>query len=275
MASRDAELPAESGAAQSAATESIVVVSDDRCTGAAGCDAVSVFGLPSLDLVFRGPHLYCSPGRLAADRALSVVVAQPSNGNSSKLLVTRRAGPLAQDWAAELVAAPSGLLVLGGVALKPDGADLLVAVSVSARPPQQVSFWPPYAVYKYRMAEIAGAQLGPDRGRLSTDSGMPFEILVAADGSLAHILTNTGELRTVAVDTMAEVAAPVAFGRLPRMLNRLGSLHASLSADERVVATNLPEGGRVAFVDVVARTSWTAALPPGPPSDGVGGVAFN
>ena len=107
-ASPHAELPAESSAAQSAGTESIVVVADDRCTGAAGCDAVSVFGLPRLDLVFRGPHLYCSPGRLAADRALSVVVAQPSNGNSNKLLVTRRAGPLAQDWAAELVAAPSG-----------------------------------------------------------------------------------------------------------------------------------------------------------------------
>lgn len=178
----DHEQGAARGFSTTTGSESLVFVSDDRCLDYAGCDSVSVFDLSEPRAVFRGPHLSCSPGRLAGSRDLAVAVSQPANGNHNSLQMTTRAGPNNGDWSARLVKSEAAVLVIGGgVALTPDGEEVLVAVSDSGRPPR-MSYWPPYSVRKYGVAEMNSGVFGPEDGRVAVGDGVAYEILVAKNG---------------------------------------------------------------------------------------------
>lgn len=253
---------------------SIVIVTDDRYAGEHGCDSISVFGLPDLETHFRGPFQADSPGRLAGNQDLSVVVAQPANGHGT-LEIARHVGSGVGDWKTALVESDHAALVIGGgVAMLPDGSSLLAAVSDSARPPR-LSYWPPYSVRKFPSPRDGATTLGAESGRLVVGEGLPYEVLLSRNGRLAHVLTNRGDLITFDTVTMLETADRVTFDRPPSALHLAGSLHATLSPDESRIIANIADEGSVVLIDLVGRVAKTIKLPSAHQTDWTGGVAFN
>ena len=252
----------------------LVVVTEDVAFGPDGCDAISIFDLRNPSPLFRGaPRI--SPGRLAATSDFETVLAVNSNivGTDSFLYLLRRDDLDRTDWRSEAAILGANFHLNGGIAIGPDDDTLLVTTTPHF--PNYIARPGPASVETYLLSEVSGNRIGPSHGVFVLDSPAA-EILFDDTGSLAHILTVAGSVRTIDTSLMIDVAAPIE-GPLPTVSGfppgraPAEYFHASLSPDGRTMIANRWHGRGVTAFNLKDRTATTIDLP----AAMVGGVAFN
>lgn len=239
--------------AAGASVDGLVVVTENLNRGAPGCDGISVFDVDTGAALVRGQRLV-SPGRLAATQHIGTIIASNSNhpyGNAF-LYLLRRDPSDSGRWLAARALEGADFTEKGGIAVMPDNETLLVAVGDN----RGDRLGGEYSVAKYLVAEFAQSSVGPLRGAIRLQ-GAAARILPADDGRHAHIVAvgpDAASVHTIAVDSMAEAASPIAIQ--PPTVSGLRVVHAALSPDGRLLLVNGWKRGALAVADLSSRTAW-------------------
>ncbi len=248
--------------------ENMVFVTEDRAVDVPGCDAITVFGLQGPahkvgQVLFRSAF-QVSPGRLAGSDGFRVVTALSSNSSPKLpfLKILKQTMPDPPTWEESSVSSERLVLLAGHAVLADDDTVLLPTQDLAPDPLN-----PRYSLEKYRLSEISSDQLGPPRGALPLD-GPPIRVFVADSGRTIHVPTTTGTVYSADVATMSEIAPripimPISVSKPVDATARLARAHATLSADERYLATNTWETGGIAVADLQSRTARAMVLRPG------------
>ncbi len=256
--------------------EDLVFVTEDVAFIEPGCDAVSVFRVPSGDSEFRG-DTHVSPGRLSANPALTLVLAT-SNNTRRFVYTLARSDDSSRDWESSVMIGAS-FSTFGGIAVLRDESQFLVATSGTRLLNANGPNLPPHAVQKFDVPTLLRGEqrVGPSRGSFSV-GGVAVEILLDPYEPIAHILTDESMIYSIDIETMSEVADPIDVPELiaPRNPNHLKPIdyyHASIDSTGRYIVTNGGSGRHIGVVDLKSRTSWPLAVPSD--IDFVGGLALN
>ncbi len=242
--SRNASLNAQASDEGAAAPSDLIFMADNRCYPATGCDAVSVYDLDRLDFQFIGPHLWCSPGRLATDADARTIFSLPTNldldGRQQGLLqALSRDDTASTTWRAHEIALDIPNVLGGGIGMTADGGQLFVASDGSGRLPGGGAMQ--RGVARYALAGSVPERLGAPDGFFRTE-GLPFAILMGRDPEQIHVVTDApAELHSIAWSSMSSVAASVPLSQRPtasRLAYLHHHLHAAGSPDGRYVVVN-------------------------------------
>jgi uncharacterized protein YegL len=267
--------------AQATQIAGLVYVVDDLCYDGPGCDAVSVADVsgPKALIEHHGQHLYCSPGRIAGSADLSVVVAAPAN-DTNRVSITRRSvdGSGRLKWRATAVSPQHDedmFALRSGVSVTRDGTAMLLVLSRSGQWSDWIS-WPPFAIEKYLVADVADGRLGTPMGSFEVDS-VPLEIVLTEDNRLAHVVVEKGVIHTLSLATMSELVPPVVVGPLtPATYTGVGQVRATLAPDGSHLVVTVNHGTpRVISVNLEERYSTELVLPTDLSLEIPRGIAFN
>lgn len=265
---------------QSVAVDDLVVVTEDLALNQApGCDAVSVFAAASGQALYHGERIV-SPGRLAGNADLSLVIANHSNtaqaDTGGPFLFALRGDPTDLGrWFAQGRFGGVRFPPRSGLALLPDGDTLLASVAGPSSTGSDLR--PPFELRKFRWSEVSAGRIGAGRGQFAID-GPAVEIFSTAGGSLAHVVTENATVYTLEVAGMTQVAAPIAlppFDREPPSSpgQQLNIAQAGITPGGRFLVTNRWRVPELSVADLVARRAFT--LPLGADLVNVGGLAVN
>jgi hypothetical protein len=273
----------ESTSSTEPALDQLVAVTEDYAEDIPGCDAVSVFDLREGEAVHRG-RTRISPGRLAASRDLSLLVATQSNSSvildykyHPFLYVAERIGATYR-WSTAAILG-GDFATYGGIAVLSQERELLVATSNKADNDGWLVNRSPFQVRKYRLpGNIRDMmRIGPPSARFTTEA-LALEILLSPDEALAHVVTAKPSVQSINVDTMVEdgpsvVIPPLEGLRVDWHDQPVSYWQATISSDGRRLITNRGRVSEVTVVDLRSRSAITAAL--ASDIELVGGVALS
>ena len=267
----------------------LVIATNQNTAELNGCGAISVLSLIDRKPTFLGENR-ASPGRLAVSPDLSLLIAVFANYGygpdgpggpgyiGEPFLYVTEGSPDELDWTTQAPITGRELATNGGIAFTLDGDGLLLT-EASARsggfmgPEEFEPFW----IRRYDVDSVRSGFFGSVIAETELDS-LVVEILPDLDGHRVHTFQSTGEVRTLDVDTLEEVAEPVSAQRLvhgsgdPRRGIRGGVAHAALTLDGRYMVTNRWESPILNVIDLIERRAWGVELDD---VDIIGGVALS
>ena len=269
-------------------SSSPIIFTEDRAVRRDGCDAVTIYDGVAMEHVHSGTTFH-SPGRIAADPKISLVIGSATNGSYQRddssphlpfLWFAESNDRSPSGWRDGVIIGPE-FASFGAVAILP-GAQAVIATVAQAHTvsSQMVALRgiPPYRLGKAPMP-AGGSSVRRLRlnQRSSEMASLPVEALLDPDGRNLHVVTAGAMLHSLDVDSLdysSESIALEPYAGTPNSFYRDFShvVHAAQSDDGRHIITNRWESNQLNVADVVERRAWTVEL--GVDVKHVGGVAL-
>ena len=287
------EMPVASSSQEAIEIADLVALTDDwSLNDVDGCDAISLHDAETGESLSRGKEI-ASPGRVAARRDLSLMVASPSNlcavTNDGQPPLNRDCRPWLYTAQPRLprgamrsgIALGDDFATMGGVAFDGEGRLLLaLARQMSSAGTGKVAGAPFYAARIRPPSTFRERAIFPRAAERLEVPGLPVEFFSRDDEGDVVAVSASGHVIVIDNNTFTERHPPIPFPNA--VSNRHGyyksqpavnAMHATLDRRSGIVYVNRLFEGSLAAIDLQARSSYTMALPAD--IDFVGGVSIS